>query len=500
MQPTAGSSDAFITKLSSAGNTLVYSTYLGGSDIDYGYGIGVDASGNAYVTGYTYSTDFPATPGAYDESYNGGSDAFITKLSSAGNTLVYSSYLGGANDDFGYRIGVDASGNAYVTGNTTSDPFPTTAGAYDETYNGGSDIYFGSGDAFITKVSSTGTALSYSTYLGGTGVDFAYGIVVDATDNAYVAGYTTSTNFPTSNAYQGTLRGSADAFITKLSATGSALSYSTYLGGHSIDVAYAIAVDVQGNAYVTGNTDSTTTNNPTLMPFPIYPLIGALQPKYGGGGSDAFITKLSSTGSALSYSTYLGGSGEDIGSAIAVDASGRAYVAGYTTSGNFPTKDPFQATFGGWSDAFITKVSLAGSALLYSTYLGGSESDFANGIAVDPTFGYAYVTGLTYSIDFPTQNPFQPDNTNSSDAFVTKVNTIPQCSQCPGDPETTLVNKEFLTGTECECTAATSITAGPGVVIYGGAIVNFKSPFINFKPGVEIKPGAVVRTRTGSGY
>jgi len=575
-----GSSDAFITKLTSAGNALSYSTYLGGSGADYGTGIAVDASGNAYVTGYTDSTNFPLQS-AYQGTLAGGYDAFITKFTSAGS-LVYSTYLGGSSSDFGYGIAVDASGNAYVTGNTTSNPFPTTAGSFQTTYQGGSDPFFGGGDAFITKLSSTGSALSYSTYLGGTGSDFGYGIAVDASGYAYLAGYTTSADFPTSTAYQATLKGDADAFITKLSSTGSALSYSTYLGGTDVDSGYGIAVDASGNAYVTGQTYSKN-----------FPMQGPFQATVGGL-SDAFITKLSSAGNTLSFSTYLGGSGADYGSGIAVDASGSAYVAGYTSSGNFPTLHPVQAAFAGWSDAFITKFSSAGSALLYSTYLGGSDSDFANGIAVDATLDYAYVTGLTYSTNFPTKNPFQAENVDSSDAFVAKLSgaiavptvttaavtgitetsatsggnvtldggatvtargvcwsvsanpttansktvdgsgtgsftssitgispgpsyhvrayatnsagtgygsdilfsaaPFPPCSQCSGDP-VSLTNVTFPSGTACTCEAATSITIGPNVTIENGAKINFKSPKIDLKPGVDIQPGAVVDMR-----
>ncbi|MDQ1336313.1 MAG: hypothetical protein QG552_3263, partial [Thermodesulfobacteriota bacterium] len=337
----------------------------------------------------------------------------------------------------------------------------------------------------VTKINtgvSGAASLVYSTYLGGTGSDFGYGIDVDASGYAYLAGHTTSADFPTSTAYQATLKGDADAFITKLSSTGSALSYSTYLGGTDVDSGYGIAVDASGNAYVTGQTYSN--NFPTLGPFQ-----AAV-----GGLSDAFITKLSSAGNTLSFSTYLGGSGADYGSDIAVDASGRAYVAGYTSSGNFPTKDPFQASFAGWSDAFITKLSTNGSALLYSTYLGGSDSDFANGIAVDATFGYAYVTGLTYSTNFPTQSPFQPNNVDSSDAFVTKANTIPPCPGCSGDAAS-LANVTFPSGTECECAGAISVTVGPNVLIESGARINFVSPKIIYQPGVDVKEGAVVRTR-----
>jgi hypothetical protein len=315
--------------------TLSYSTYLGGSDDDSGNGIAIDGSGNAYVTGNTYSTNFP-TKNPYQGTKSGGSDVFITKLSSSGNTLSYSTYLGGSSGDYGQGIAVDGSGNAYITGNTDSTNFPTK-----NPYQG---YIEGLSDVFITKLSSSGNTLSYSTYLGGISGDYGYGIAVDGSGNAYVTGYTYSTNFPTKNPYQIANSGSHDVFITKLSSSGNTLSYSTYLGGSNHDYGRGIAVDGSGNAYITGNTDST--NFPTKNPYQ-----GNLSGPY-----DAFITKLSSSGSAF-YSTYLGGSDDDSGNGIAIDGSGSAYVTGETTSTNFPMKNPYQIANSGLYDAFVTKLS-----------------------------------------------------------------------------------------------------------------------------------------------
>jgi len=250
--------------------------------------------------------------------------------------------------------------------------------------------------------------LAYSTYLGGSGPDGGSAIAVDSSGNAYVTGYTQSTDFPTKNPYQGTNSGSRDVFITKLSSSGRGLTYSTYLGGSDYDSGYAITLDSSGNAYVTGSAHST--DFPTKNPYQ-----GTKAFDY-----DAFITKLSSSGSALFYSTYLGGDGYDGGSAIAVDASGSAYVAGNTKAVDFPTKDPYQGTKAGDTDAFITKLSSSGSVLSYSTYLGGSSHDYGNGIAVDGS-GNAYVTGSTTSTDFPTQNPYQGIKAGFGDAFVSKL-------------------------------------------------------------------------------
>jgi hypothetical protein len=394
----AGNNDAFVTKLNAAGDALVYSTYLGGSGVDSGNRIAVDVEGNAYLTGNTTSTNFP-TMNPLQASLGGTSNAFVTKLNAVGNALVYSTYLGGSGRDGGYGIAVDVEGNAYVTGYTTSTNFPTV--------NPFQASLGGTEDAFVTKLNTAGNAVVYSTYLGGSDGDAGDGIAVDVEGNAYVTGFTYSTDFPTKNPFQASLGGAQDAFVTKLDGVGNAAFYSTYLGGSGYDYGYGIAVDAAGNAYVTGYT--TSTNFPTVNPFQ-----ASLD-----GTEDAFVTKLNTAGNAVVYSTYLGGSGGDGGYGIAVDAAGNAYVTGYTYSTDFPTKNPFQATLGGGSDAFVVKFNTSGNAVVYSTYLGGSGGDGGYGIAVDA--GNAYVTGPTYSANFPTMNPFQAASGGSSDAFVAKI-------------------------------------------------------------------------------
>jgi len=366
---------------------LVYSSYLGGSNSDSSRGIAVDSEGAAYVTGDTYSSDFPSQ-NPYQETNSGYSDAFITKINSSGNALVYSTYLGGSGDDSGYGIAVDSIGAAYVTGETRSLDFPTQ-NPIQEGFGGGYS------DAFITKISSSGSVLVYSTYLGGSGQESAVCIAVDSEGAAYVAGYTYSDKFPTRNPIQGTRADSNDVFITKISSSGSVLVYSTYLGGSSFDGGRGIAVDSEGEVYVTGYTESS--DFPSQNPYQ----------ETSPGHSDAFIAKLNSTGSALVYSTYLGGSSSDKGYDIAVDSEGAAYVTGNTDSSDFPTQNPIQGNHGsGDRDTFITKLNSTGSALVYSTYLGGSGDDKGNGIAVD-SIGTAYVTGETQSSGFPTKNPIQ---------------------------------------------------------------------------------------------
>jgi hypothetical protein len=416
---TGGRADVFVSKLNPSGTALLYSTYLGGSGSggDVGYSIAVDNSGNAYVTGYTRSNNFPIR-NALQPVSGGGPDAFVAKLNTTGSALVYSTYLGGSaaglgDGDFGYGIAVDAAGNAYVTGETTSINFPTV--------NPLQPTKAGGRDAFVSKLNATGTALVYSTYLGGSAyehgginVDFhstkpGNRIAVDTAGNAYVTGYTWSTDFPTMNALQPANRGQADVFVSKLNAAGTALIYSTYLGGSGTagDYAYGIAVDIAGNAYITGNTSSSD-----------FPTANAFQP-LKRNREDAFIAKLNPTGTALNYSTFLGGDGSDFAYSITLDGPGNAYVVGETFSTNFPVKNPLQPDLAGANDAFVAKLNSDGSMLIYSTYLGGSAGDNGAGIAVD-TANNACVTGSTISTDFPVVNPLQFDRTHW-DAFVAKI-------------------------------------------------------------------------------
>jgi hypothetical protein len=399
-----GSQDAFVAKLNAAGSALAYATYLGGGSDDYGYGIAVDSSGSAYVTGQTYSADFPATPGSFDTTFNGNRDAFVAKLNAAGSAIAYATYLGGGDYDSGQGIAVDSSGSAYMTGQTYSADFPATPGSFDTTYNGGSD-------AFVAKLDAAGSALVNATYLGGGDYDSGQGIAVDSSGSAYMTGRTTSPNFPaTPGAFDTTLSGFADAFVARLDAAGSALAYATYLGGGGVELGYDIAVDASGSAYVTGTTFSTD--------FPATP--SAYDTTFNGS-RDAFVAKLDAAGSALVYATFLGGGSVDEGYGIAVDASGSAYVTGWTESANFPaTAGSLDTTYNGGSDAFVAKLDAAGSALVYATYLGGGSVDEGYGIAVDAS-GSTYVTGRTTSPNFPA-TPGAFDTTLSGwDAFVAKL-------------------------------------------------------------------------------
>lgn len=433
---------------------LVFSTFMGGSGNEAGTAIGIDPSANVIVAGFTDSTDFPTT-NALDATKASGFDTFVVKVDSTGTNLVYATYLGGNKDDFVNALAVDAAGNVYLTGQTSSPNFPTTANAFQSSLQGGTN-------AFVVELDSTGTNVVYATYLGGDTTDAAHGIAVDAAGNAFVTGETSSGDFPkTSNAFQDTLNGPTDAFVTELAAGGSNLVYSTYLGGGSNDSGQAIALDASGNAYVTGWTLSS--NFPTRHPFQDALDRGAS----AGAGQDAFVTEVGPAGTNLVYSTYLGGSDIEFGSGIAVDGTGAAHVTGFTRSSNFPkTTKPLQGTLDRGNstilmgDAFVTKFSPDGSSLAYSTYLGSGNVDAGFAIAVD-TNGNACVAGTTLSGGFPNVNPVQTGCRSCSDglrdAFVAKL----------GSAGTNLVYSTFLGGKGDDACLAVAFDVAGSVFLTG---------------------------------
>jgi len=399
--------DAFVSKLSADGSTLLYSTYLGGNGDEDAWHVAVDGAGEAEVVGYTASTNYP-TVNAAQGTYGGGVyNAFASKLSTDGSALVYSTYLGGNGDDEAYGLALDSAGDAYVAGLTSSTNFPLK-NALQSAFSG---IY----DAFVTELDPNG-ALLYSTYLGGRRDTDAYGIAIDGAGNAYVTGATTSPNFRVSaTAYQRRYKGvcsggscTYNAFVAKIAAGGTGLLYATYLGGSNDDEAEAITVDGAGNAWVTGNTAST--NFPTTG--------NAIQKTNSGNPYAVFVSELTADGSALPYATYLGGSGDNESYGIALDSANNVYIAGETSSTDFPTVNATQATYGGGAyNAFVSELTAAGGTLAFSTYLGGSGDDAAFGIAVAPDDSVD-VAALTASTNFPTMNPLQAANAGSYDAFV----------------------------------------------------------------------------------
>lgn len=482
------SSTAFVSKLNPAGTALVYSTYLGGSGGDMGYGIALDGAGNAYVTGATYSTDFPVTCGALlttnPSKTSGASTGFVTKLNATGTALDYSTYLGGsgnqttpAQGDVTQAIAVDGAGSAYITGYTWSSDFPTTAKAFQQDFAGSSTV----SNAFATKLNSTGTALAYSTYLGGSGSsgsgDVGNAIAVDSFGDAYIAGNTASVNFPvTPTAYQtvnhfvsvefGFYTGTA--FVTKLNPAGSAETYSTYLGGSGGDLATAIAIDNSGYAYVAGNTGSAD--------FPV--TAGVIEgSSYGANAAylNGFAAKINPDGAGLAYSTHIEGRAITL-SGLAIDSSGAAYLAGSapaTYDGNFagfqPTPDALPAVGSATGNsAFVVKLSPDASVMNYATLLGGSMNDAALAIAIDPGKN-VYLTGYAYSSDFPTTQPSgNPNGFNGASGFVSKFALASEANQTtypavPSQKATFLVvNSQYL-GSPSAC------FIGPGNILFVNA-------------------------------
>lgn len=418
---------------------LSYSTYLGGRGQAYARGIAVDAAGNVYVAGQTGSSDFSTTANAVQPQINYGPvqfpDAFVLKLKPEDNSLIYATYLGGTSSDEVRGLTVDAVGNAYVTGSTHSSDFPATWHFSPKT----ADKNFPPEDAFVTKLSPTGDLLVYSTYLGGSSLDGGYGIAVDASGSAYVTGSTLSPDFPLVSSLQAEYGG---AFVTKLDPAGKALVYSTYLGRAMNDRGHSIAVDAAGSAYITGQTapmltgavylGGGTTPPPNTSEAkgqpvtPNFPLVNPVQGAYGGGHSDGFVAKINSAGTALVYSTYLGGSDSDGGNGIAVDAAGNAYVVGHSFSSFFPKHNSLPARRDGCStgdrfhaNAFVVKLNPTGNAFIYAVCLGDSVGQ---GVALNST-GSAYVTGYTDAKDFPIVNPLQTVHRGGQfDVFVAQVN------------------------------------------------------------------------------
>jgi len=396
-----GTYDIFVTKFSPDGAGLEYSTFLGGSDWDASYGIDVDNSGCAYITGRTWSSNFPVH-NAFDSLKSSVHDAFVTKLSPAGDALVFSTYLGGSDQDHGYAIAVDNLECAYVTGATNAADFPVL-NAYDSSINSASDI-------FVTKLSSSGLSLIFSTFLGGTGAEEGWAIAVDGNGSAYVAGSTGSTDFPTVNAFDDSFNGAdEDAYLAKFSPSGTTLEYSTYLGGAARDYCWSVDVDESFCAYVGGTTYSED-----------FPLLNAVDSVLAGV-CDAFVAKLGASGDFLAYSTLLGGSAPDVALGIVVDDLGCVYLTGNTSSLDFPLFLAFDSTQNGYGNCFLTRFAQSGLSLEYSTLFGGGSSSAEKcwGVAVDAD-GAAYLAGYTEADDFPTFNAYDETLGGFRDVFVTK--------------------------------------------------------------------------------
>ena len=394
---------------------LNFSTYIGGTGDDYAWGLAIE-NGYIYITGQTLSTDFPLK-NPYNSTDPLGSDAFVTKFSQDGTYLIYSTYFGGDGLDGAYDIAVEAE-EVYITGVTRSYNFPTVR-AYDDTYDG-----LSGNDGFVTKLERDGQSLVYSTYIGSPGWDSPAAIAVE-NGYAYITGYTNNETFPTFNSENKTFGGADEGFVTKFSRGGTSLEFSTFLGGEGTD--YPKDIAVEGScAYIVGQTGSDE-----------FPIVSAYSASFSGA-SDAFVTKYSDTGQSLVYSTYLGGSFIDSGTGIAVE-NGHAYITGNTLSIDFPTANAYDDTFNTGQDIFVTKLTVDGRSLDYSTYLGGGLYDYSSRITVKS--GYAFVVGETESTDFPMQDAINSTlGTANTDAIVTLF-----------DPSgTSLIFSTYLGGDERE--------------------------------------------------
>lgn len=432
-----GNTDAFVAKLDPTGSRLLYCTYLGGSELDRAFGMAVDRTGHAYVAGRTHSSDFP-TVNAFQRTLHGYEDGFLSKLSPDGQTLIYSTYLGGINNDDIIAVAVDSAGSAYVTGETQSPDFPLA--------NPAQPRFGGRYDAFVTKFNPQGSGLVYSTFLGGTQGDDGRAITVDDAGNAYLTGYTSSTDLPMVKPLQPAFGGGReDVLLAKLDTQGS-LVYCTYLGGSGTEWGLSIALDLTGNIYVTGITTSTN--------FPVTK--DASQAAYGGGSTDAFLVKLDAAGSSMLYASYFGASGMDGSLGVGLDASGAVYIGGYTSSANlssFPGN--VQPGFGGGdADAFVAKFTPPSMSLAYFTYLGGRGLDIGMAIAVDLA-GNVHLAGATDSPDFPitakaVQRTF---GGGSLDGLIVKIETA--------------VTKLLVSVPAASCTRATGFAPESMASAYG---------------------------------
>ncbi len=424
----SGGNDVFVTKLSADGSSLIYSTFIGGSSNDQGNDIVINAAGEAFITGETNSNNFATTGGVWDDKFDGASDAFITKLNASGNALVYSTYVGGNENDRARGITIDAAGNAYITGESDKEEgFPRNGSAYQ-------DKPTGALDAFVVKMNPTGTNYVYGTFLGGDNNDGGNDIAIDAAGNAYITGYTWSNNFPTAGGpYDSTYNGGQDAFFAKFNTNGTALPYSTYLGGGGSDEGHGIVLDAAENIYMVGDTYSNT-----------FPTSAGAYDQTHNGGMDAFVTSFDA-GLTLAFSTFFGGAGNDSGKDITLNSLGEIHIVGQAASGNLPfTGNAYQSTLDGASDAYLARFDSNATSLVYATYLGGAGNELGEGIAVDGADNM-YIAGYTSSGDFDTTTGAYDEVANGvDDAFVVKFdeNSPPAINNAA-----TSVNEDAINGT-----------------------------------------------------
>lgn len=468
-QTYAALADAFVAKVSANGANLLFGTYVGGVGGDLAWSIALDATSQIVIVGETRSTDFPTTAGTFDKTLGGVTDAFVAKLLADGSALVYSTYLGGTLEDSAKSVALDGSGVPILTGVTWSADFPTSATAFDQVF-GGNDQF----DAFAAKLKVDGSALLYGTYIGGSGADSGVSLAIDASGSAVILGSTNSANFPTTvGAFDQTVAG-GDAFVVKVSSDGATLQYGTFLGGSLTELPKAVALDGAGNAYVTGQT--------TSIDFPT--TAGALDQTIGGV-VEAFVAKISADGSNLLHSTFLGGANVERGNDIAIDGHGNVVVAGYNFTGFFPvTAGAHDTTYNGSYDAFVARLSPDLSTLLYSSYLGGSFEDRVEALALDSS-NNVLLSGIASS-GFPaTAGAFDESNNGANDAFVAHMAITPALM------DATLPRSSFIGGFSVPMTVILNQPADPGDTIVALTTDNPGKVFVS---QTKVKVGKTTKT------
>lgn len=450
--------DLFIDPL-----VLVYSTFLGGNVKDWGWALAVDAQGYLYVTGLTCSTDFPVKD-ARQPRYKGGLwDVFLTKFAPDGRSLVFSTYLGGSRLDHGYAIALGKDGSIYIAGETESTDFPLANPVQSQVQNLRAD-------AFVARLAKNGKGLIFSTYLGGPDQDFGYGVAVDADGSAVVVG-ACGKEFPVKDAIQPKFGGwTYDGFVSKIPAKGGSLAFSTYWGGGGGDTVEGVALDAEGRILLTGHTAGKG-----------FPIKKAFRKAFGGGPSDAFISRLAPSGRSIDFSSYLGGKGLDDGNAVALGSDGAVFIAGTTTSVNFPVKGAYQASNGGSEDGFVAKLAGDGQSLVYSTYLGGPDVDRFEDLAVDPS-GYAYVAGYSFGSTFPGTPACDRDGLPSLQGILAVFKPDGQSlvgARCLGGPDTDKFygiaadgkGAFYVTGESWSVSFPVKNAFQPAKALYGDAVV-----------------------------
>ncbi|MBM4054126.1 MAG: hypothetical protein FJ264_05530 [Planctomycetes bacterium] len=455
-----GNSDVFISKLSADLTTLIASTYLGGSGSDLGFSLVIDSDDTIFVSGRTGSTDFPTTKDAYNTDYTGGNyDAFVSKLSSNLSSLIASTYFGGSEDDIGYSIDIDLEGNIFATGYTASEDFPVTTDTYTSKFRGGDY------DTFLSKFQNDLSGLIASTYLGGSSNDYGGSITIDPEGNVYIAGYTESTNLPTtSDAYDTSHNGGSDAFIAKLQGDLSGLLASTYFGGsgneYVLQYGDSITINPEGNIYVTGWTDSS--DFPTMS--------DSYQPEIQGE-SDVFVSRLDGNLETLSASTFLGGSRSERSYHIAIDQENKIYITGYSESSDFPTTNTcYDSSYNdagneedtARGDVFVSKLRDTLKKLNSSTFLGGSKEDRGYSLVFDNE-GNVYVAGYTSSSDFPlSEDAYETSfQCGDSDVFISLLDHGLSSTPGIGSDETPLPSQTPGTTPVSSLTPSPSPTTSP---------------------------------------